>query len=116
MDSSEATSPAPALASEEPSAVAAPAKPGNVVWETVRFLLLATHYRSSLTFTGSMMAFGKLQGWLPGAPITYKGQNLFSGLLLAAIQDPDPVVFLEPSRLYRRFKEEVEQLIRTLQG
>ena len=40
MDSSEATSPAPALASEEPSAVAAPAKPGNVVWETVRFLLI----------------------------------------------------------------------------
>jgi pyruvate dehydrogenase E1 component beta subunit len=30
------------------------------------------------------------------------------GLLLAAIADPDPVVFLEPSRLYRRFKEAVE--------
>lgn len=30
------------------------------------------------------------------------------GLLLAAIADPDPVVFLEPSRLYRRFKEDVE--------
>jgi pyruvate dehydrogenase E1 component beta subunit len=30
------------------------------------------------------------------------------GLLLASIADPDPVVFLEPSRLYRRFKEEVE--------
>ena len=30
------------------------------------------------------------------------------GLLLAAIADPDPVVFLEPSRLYRRFKEEIE--------
>ena len=29
------------------------------------------------------------------------------GLLLASIQDPDPVVFLEPSRLYRRFREEV---------
>ncbi len=30
------------------------------------------------------------------------------GLLLAAIRDPDPVVFLEPTRLYRLFKEEVE--------
>lgn len=29
------------------------------------------------------------------------------GLLLAAIEDPDPVVFLEPIRLYRAVKEEV---------
>jgi pyruvate dehydrogenase E1 component beta subunit len=30
------------------------------------------------------------------------------GLLLAAIQEPDPVVFLEPKRIYRAWKEEVE--------
>jgi len=29
------------------------------------------------------------------------------GLLLAAIRDPDPVVFLEPTRIYRAVKEEV---------
>jgi len=31
------------------------------------------------------------------------------GLLLAAIEDPDPVVFLEPIRLYRAVKEEVPE-------
>ncbi len=29
------------------------------------------------------------------------------GLLLASIEDPDPVIFLEPIRLYRAVKEEV---------
>lgn len=31
------------------------------------------------------------------------------GLLLAAVQDPDPVVFLEPIRLYRAVREEVAE-------
>jgi len=29
------------------------------------------------------------------------------GLLLAAIRDPDPVMFLEPTRMYRLFRQEV---------
>src|SRR5262249_36034464 len=40
----------------------------------------------SLTFTGSLMAAGKLQELLPQRPITYRGQNLVNlGLLAAAI-------------------------------
>ncbi len=29
------------------------------------------------------------------------------GLLLAAIRDPDPVIFMEPKRIYRQYKEDV---------
>ena len=36
----------------------------------------------SLTFTGSLMAFGKLQGVLPQRPIVYPGQNLTNLALL----------------------------------
>jgi pyruvate dehydrogenase E1 component beta subunit len=35
------------------------------------------------------------------------------GLLLSAIEDPDPVLFLEPIRLYRAVKEEVPELYYT---
>ena len=37
----------------------------------------------SLTFTGSLMAAGKLQEFLPQRPLTYKGQNLVNLSLLA---------------------------------
>jgi H+-translocating NAD(P) transhydrogenase subunit beta len=40
----------------------------------------------SLTFTGSLMAAGKLQELLPQRPLTYKGQNLVNlSLLVAAV-------------------------------
>jgi NAD(P) transhydrogenase subunit beta len=39
----------------------------------------------SLTITGSFMAFGKLQGFIPGVPLTFKWQNQFNiALFLAA--------------------------------
>lgn len=37
------------------------------------------------------------------------------GLLLAAIEDPDPVVFLEPIRLYRAVKEDVPDIYYTVE-
>jgi len=40
---------------------------------------------------------------VPSGPYTAKG------LLLAALRDPDPVLFLEPTRLYRMFREEVPE-------
>jgi len=37
----------------------------------------------SLTTTGSLLAFAKLQGMVRGTPMTYKGQNIFNMSLLA---------------------------------
>jgi NAD(P) transhydrogenase subunit beta len=38
----------------------------------------------AITFTGSLMAFGKLAEMLPGKPITFSGQNALNFVLLAA--------------------------------
>jgi len=38
-----------------------------------------------LTFTGSLIAFGKLYGAIKGTPITFKGQNIFNMTLLAVM-------------------------------
>src|SRR5207237_6563457 len=37
----------------------------------------------SRTTTGSLIAFGKLQGLVPGKPLVYRGQNIFNMTLLA---------------------------------
>ncbi len=38
-----------------------------------------------ISFAGSMIAFGKLQGLVTGTPVTYAGQQVVNGLLAAAI-------------------------------
>jgi pyruvate dehydrogenase E1 component beta subunit len=47
---------------------------------------------------------------LPGLKVVVpSGPYTAKGLLLAAIRDPDPVLLLEPTRLYRLFREEVPE-------
>ena len=56
--------------------------------EVDRVLMTALGFEvviGGLTFTGSLMAAGKLQELLPGRPITYPGQNLSNLTLLALI-------------------------------
>ena len=50
-----------------------------------------------LTFTGSLMALGKLQEVLPQRPITYRSQNLVN-LALFAIAAGDRVILVISSR------------------
>jgi len=38
-----------------------------------------------LTFTGSMVAYGKLSGRIPGRPLAFPGQSAFAVMLLAAL-------------------------------
>jgi NAD(P) transhydrogenase subunit beta len=50
-----------------------------------------------LTFTGSLMAAGKLQGLLPGAPITYRFQNASNFILLGVMVSCLIVLVATPS-------------------
>ena len=46
--------------------------------------LLLSIIIGAVTFTGSLVAFGKLQGLVPSRPIVYRGQQAVNGLLLLA--------------------------------
>jgi NAD(P) transhydrogenase subunit beta len=54
----------------------------------------------SLTFTGSLMAAGKLQEVLPQRPITYKGQNFVNLAVLAIAVIVAIILVLHPERVY----------------
>jgi NAD(P) transhydrogenase subunit beta len=51
-----------------------------------------------LTFTASLMAFGKLQEILPTRPITYRGQNIVNLSILGAAAVIAGMLILDPTR------------------
>lgn len=57
-----------------------PALLGNQVLVTTGISV----YIGSITFTGSVVAFGKLQGMISGNPITFPGQHIFNFLFAIA--------------------------------
>jgi len=54
----------------------------------------------SLTFTGSLMAAGKLQEVLPQRPITYKGQNIVNLMVLAIAVVVAVILVMHPEKIY----------------
>ncbi|MDB4888474.1 MAG: transhydrogenase [Gemmatimonadetes bacterium] len=54
----------------------------------------------SLTVTGALMAFGKLQELIPSQPITYRGQNLINFGLFAAAVGLFIMVIIDPTKAF----------------
>jgi H+-translocating NAD(P) transhydrogenase subunit beta len=63
-------------------------------------VLCAEVILGSLTFTGSLMAAGKLQEILPQRPITYKGQNIVNLSMLGAAALIAVLLVLHPGWVY----------------
>jgi len=61
------------------------------------FFLCLEVLLGSLTFTGSLMAFGKLQDLLPTRPMVYKGQNMINFLILGAALVSGVVLVINPT-------------------
>ena len=53
----------------------------------------------TLTFTGSFIAFGKLQGFISGQPIVFPGQQIFNALLAIALVGTGIYAVQSPSEL-----------------
>jgi len=51
----------------------------------------------TVTLSGSLIAFAKLKGIMKGAPITYRGQHVINGLILATVLAFGIMLVLDPS-------------------
>mgnify|MGYP001104523470 CR=1 FL=1 len=59
-------------------------KTGEITTFTLGTIVLSV-FVGTLTFTGSFIAFGKLQGFVSGQPIVFPGQQVFNGLMAVAL-------------------------------
>ena len=51
----------------------------------------------TVTLSGSLIAFAKLKGIMKGAPITYRGQHVMNGLIVATVLALSVMLVLDPS-------------------
>jgi len=61
--------------------------------------LLLSVIIGGLTFTGSVIAYAKLQGIVSGQPITYKGQQLVNAIMLIGTAVLSYMVYYDPTNL-----------------
>ena len=54
----------------------------------------------SITFSGSLVAFAKLQGLMRGTPLVFKGTQIFNGLLILAVIVMTVFSILNPDQLF----------------
>ena len=59
-------------------------KTGDITTFTL-FTIMISIFVGTLTFTGSFVAFGKLQGFISGKPVVFPGQQIINGLLALAL-------------------------------
>ncbi len=71
---------------------------GTALGSVVMTALIVETLLGFLTFTASMMAFGKLQEVLPQRPITYKGQNFVNLGIFAAAAGVGLALIISPER------------------
>ena len=75
--------------------------PGALVPHPVALGFLAVEVLlGALTFTGSLMAFGKLQEILPGRPIVYRGQNTVNLIVLVLAVAAGVALVLHPEQTW----------------
>jgi NAD(P) transhydrogenase subunit beta len=58
---------------------------GATVAPSATFTVLLSAVMGAISFSGSLIAFGKLQEWLSGHPLRYRAQHLVNGALLALV-------------------------------
>ena len=57
----------------------------------------------SITFSGSLVAFAKLQGLMRGTPLVFKGTQIFNGLLILSVIVMTVFSILNPDQLFDYF-------------
>jgi NAD(P) transhydrogenase subunit beta len=57
----------------------------------------------TLTFTGSFIAFGKLQGFISGQPIVFKGQKILNAIIALALITCSIMMVMNPDQMMTYF-------------